>query len=626
MHRHGLGVNTMISIATPSHVCPLPSPSMSRRGRPPSSTPIAAPSPAPPSVGQAMPPHAGSPKLAPSRSSQRARAPSPNYFGLVVDSSRDPANSSQVQGANAWDGTPHTVVSVAATSPQKVSADASSDFETFRRQSEGRRFNLAHPALSQLAEAGAKQSPSADGVRPQRGLNEPVHRLRPVRGQPSEFNQMAGDPMDVDMQGPALQTRQGAVSSPTQPLHESPAALGPGEANPTARIHLSDARSRLSLPARAAASTDVGSHRALTLPVVSDPNASSMMSPQDLVALLQDAADDTLLLDLRVNPQFAQARIRSALNLCIPTTLLKRPSFNLQKLADTFTKIEDKRAFERWTRVKHIVVYDDRSSSPKEATACFHAVKKFTNEGWRGEARVLTGNTRCRNPVPFGADMRAGGFASFSRRFPQLVDRSTQLQSPPSSPPWSSDGTQKPGVAPVAGGCPLPSAQSAANPFFGNIRQNMDLIGGVGQLCIKRPPGMTDASRARLPEWLLRAMDERDAGKAVSERFLQIERTEQRRMQDALSGVVSYGADGANKSKVVQIAGIEKGGKNRYNNIWPYDHARVKLQELSDGACDYINASHVKAAWSNKRYIATQGPLPATFRVSVPKSAPPSSL
>jgi len=60
-------------------------------------------------------------------------------------------------------------------------------------------------------------------------------------------------------------------------------------------------------------------------------------------------------------------------------------------------------------------------------------------------------------------------------------------------------------------------------------------------------------------------------------------------------------------------AGMEKGTKNRYNNIWPYDHSRVKIGECNEGDCDYVNASFVQAKGCNKRYIATQGPLPATY-------------
>ncbi len=161
----------------------------------------------------------------------------------------------------------------------------------------------------------------------------------------------------------------------------------------------------------------------------------------------------------------------------------------------------------------------------------------------------------------------------------------------------------------------MPSTKTAANPFFGNIRQNMDLIGGVGQMPIKHPT-TTEKSGGNLPKWLRQAADEKDKGEAVSESFLGIEKAEQQRMQEALSGNVSYGSPNLNGPKSVQIAGIEKGAKNRYNNIWPYDHSRVKLQGVPSGSCDYVNANHVRAAWSNKSYIATQGPIPTTFNVS----------
>ena len=61
-------------------------------------------------------------------------------------------------------------------------------------------------------------------------------------------------------------------------------------------------------------------------------------------------------------------------------------------------------------------------------------------------------------------------------------------------------------------------------------------------------------------------------------------------------------------------AGIEQGLKNRYNNIWPYDHTRVMISELDPGHDDYINASFLTPFLSKKKYIATQGPLPVTFQ------------
>ncbi|THG93498.1 hypothetical protein EW026_g7754 [Hermanssonia centrifuga] len=60
-------------------------------------------------------------------------------------------------------------------------------------------------------------------------------------------------------------------------------------------------------------------------------------------------------------------------------------------------------------------------------------------------------------------------------------------------------------------------------------------------------------------------------------------------------------------------AGVEKGAKNRYRNIWPFEHARVRLSKARPEDDDYMNASYVQPLGTTKRYIATQGPLPATF-------------
>ncbi|XP_070696460.1 tyrosine-protein phosphatase non-receptor type 18 [Pempheris klunzingeri] len=53
--------------------------------------------------------------------------------------------------------------------------------------------------------------------------------------------------------------------------------------------------------------------------------------------------------------------------------------------------------------------------------------------------------------------------------------------------------------------------------------------------------------------------------------------------------------------------------KNRYKDILPYDQSRVLLSPLSsDSDSDYINASFIRGASSDHRYIASQAPLNST--------------
>ncbi|EDQ87370.1 uncharacterized protein MONBRDRAFT_27512 [Monosiga brevicollis MX1] len=63
-------------------------------------------------------------------------------------------------------------------------------------------------------------------------------------------------------------------------------------------------------------------------------------------------------------------------------------------------------------------------------------------------------------------------------------------------------------------------------------------------------------------------------------------------------------------------ARIENKSKNRYKNILPYDHTRVKLRNVPDGVigADYINANFIngEAPGTDKAYIASQGTMPDT--------------
>lgn len=341
--------------------------------------------------------------------------------------------------------------------------------------------------------------------------------------------------------------------------------------------------------------------RSETSPACVDSGGVVIISPQRCAEILDSSLDSTLILDVRPYPRFVQSRIKNSLSLCIPSTLLKRPAFNLKKLEDTFKTDAEREKFEKWHQSTRIIVYDAATNHIRDAAALINVLKKFTNEGWKGEPLILR-----------------GGYSQFSSEYPDLIEtgENQKQQNLPERPLLPGETFSKAPL--VVGGCPLPESSSSINPFFGNIRQNMDLIGGVGQIPIRQPSNMTDKTRHALPPWLQTACNALDKGKSVSEKFFHIEKAEQCRMQDALTGNVWYGTSCRDlPTKDFRIAGVEKGSKNRYNNIYPYDHSRVKLQQISADTCDYVNASFIQSSRSNKRYIATQAPIPTTFSVSI---------
>ena len=111
-----------------------------------------------------------------------------------------------------------------------------------------------------------------------------------------------------------------------------------------------------------------------------------------------------------------------------------------------------------------------------------------------------------------------------SRIVPDAVDKTPVGQTGGAAKQVLSLEASGQGAVPVAGGCEMPASKSAANPFFGNIRQNMDLLDGVGQMPIKRPAGLSKEAEQRLPRWLREGCNSEDQGKLVSEKFLAIEK------------------------------------------------------------------------------------------------------
>ncbi|KAI0385273.1 hypothetical protein F5Y04DRAFT_276605 [Hypomontagnella monticulosa] len=562
-------------------------------------TPLASPR-MPHSVGQPYPP---TNKLSPAVAD--VRPPSPNYFGLNVDHSTLDVRDSLVAPLDHWSPPSSSVKSFGAAIPKQVPLDANPEFEAFRRQVDANRskgFNLG------TAHFAPAHSPLSTRPRPPRLLTNQSDSASDLSSSKSLSGRILDGPgnrMDIDtdslhdsayVSSDSKRNSEVSLNPPSfsnLPRFESPAhADSPFE--PIRRTNLSkveDRHPRLSLSQEAVElSMEPSKPRAETLPTTLETGPGLILPYQLKDMLIRKPENEFLLLDVRVSTHYAQSRIRGALNLCIPTTLLKRATFNLEKLQQTLQTEEDQKKFAQWKNVKYLIIYDGSSSERRDAVSAMNMFKKFSNEGFSGKPYLLR-----------------GGYQAFATEYPTFIDHRSASERPGTS--IASPDGGRPSFAPVIGGVMLPSGANNPNPFFGNIRQNMDLADGVGQMDIAMPSNLDSNT---LPRWLQDVTKSSDHGKKASERFLKIERSEQSRMKEAYASFNTC-APATEKPGQVRLSGVEKGGKNRYKDILPFEHARVHLADRAEGACDYINASHVQASRSYKRYIASQGPLPATF-------------
>ncbi|CAG8445059.1 10718_t:CDS:2 [Ambispora leptoticha] len=302
-----------------------------------------------------------------------------------------------------------------------------------------------------------------------------------------------------------------------------------------------------------------------------------------------------LLLDLRSFSNFTADRIKTALNICIPSTLLKRCSFSPEKIMETLVSDYDKDIFKNWSKYQNIVLYDNDLDIISENCPIFHVCKKFKKENCSAKIGWLK-----------------GGFRAFSVKYPELCEQALiNTNSKPSTTLPRRKGLNESSRRLGPFTCPTPIIEVAGvNPFFSNIRQNYELSVGITETIPIRLPEGNTFDQTKIPEFMNSLIYGENGRNKLAQIFHDIELTEQKRLQS----LMLHNANQATADCPFSIsAGMEKGAKNRYHNIWPYDHARVKLIQPGEGGCDYVNASFVQAKGCDTRYIATQGPLPATY-------------
>ncbi|KAF9576248.1 hypothetical protein EC968_009808 [Mortierella alpina] len=333
-----------------------------------------------------------------------------------------------------------------------------------------------------------------------------------------------------------------------------------------------------------------------------------------------------LLLDMRPAVCYAVSSIESAVSVSVPNMLLKRPMYSLEMVTEQLTTEREVATFSNWRRFSNIVFFDATGAVPSKGSPIFCIAQKFRKEGCEARLGYIRGGYNAFFNEHGSQCSTNGQITTMStNRRDNSLQPSTSATSMSKYPVSATSPARgrlhlgslpalitKPDVGDTVA-CETPMIENPnVNPLFESVRQAMGLNTNITEeVAVRLPVGFSvDSIRSQLPAWLLNSLCEGTGKTGLAQDFQRVEIAEKKRLallmcpQEMRSGRITNFSIGA---------GIEKGLKNRYNNIWPFDHTRVKIQELEDGVDDYINASFLRPPFGKKSYIATQGPLPSTF-------------
>lgn len=299
----------------------------------------------------------------------------------------------------------------------------------------------------------------------------------------------------------------------------------------------------LSMPAPALPPLPVtlSSASSSTIPTHSHSSSSSQLlcsahPPSDLDQFVNDP--ECLILDIRSHAAFTTARLTTALSLSVPSTLLKRPLYSLEKLTQMLSSRSSRIRFSSWAQASSILVYDADSVHIPEGSNLYGLLKKFRNEGYSSEKHLawLKGGfvsvwRERKDLVASGPDKthaeedddeddaleplspsQSTGLLRASALPSSAFNLSSTTSRRPHAPQHSP--TQSTSLLPAVrihlstakSAPPSPPLQSqlvAFNPFYDTVRQNLELSQGVSERIPLTLPASVRERIADLPfPWL----------------------------------------------------------------------------------------------------------------------------
>lgn len=111
----------------------------------------------------------------------------------------------------------------------------------------------------------------------------------------------------------------------------------------------------------------------------------------DQLDQLLTSRQQLLLIDIRSFVHYSQLHIQDALNVSIPNTILKRPSFTLDKISDVIVSESQRTLWKEWPKFANIVLYDQSSDTLPPESALGYLFVKFHQAGYNGNMGFLKG-------------------------------------------------------------------------------------------------------------------------------------------------------------------------------------------------------------------------------------------
>lgn len=398
--------------------------------------------------------------------------------------------------------------------------------------------------------------------------------------------------------------------------------------------------------------------------------AITPVPPKDLDKFL-----DAIIIDIRCFNHFSTNHLQNSINLCIPSTLLKRKSYKLPQILSSNSM--DANIKDCILSQDCKLLFVDNNSSRQLSANLYFTINKFLayNPNYSIYYLLngfdnLPSNTMNNKSLMVSDCKNPGSF--------ECMDSNNVLSG--FKLPSSAPANQK-FIASVKKNA-LPKldiksivSQSRAFPLGNNSTHGSNCQYSRGNVdnfdsdldsyhyAIKVPP-FTTKQLTNLPLWLKHIITKNNTLEInsnaamlqyLNSRFTKLEKSERIRLNLAIeenghkdkgqatrlipelqtehSSICSPNSPCPSCDNIVYKIprGIEYGFKNRYNNIWPYEHSRVRLinspyekpkspskQQPSDQFVtddDYFNANYIHfPQLSDYKYIATQNPLKSTIK------------